>query len=129
MRQGNHLSQVVSTVSLGLVHFYPIFFFLHVLTHKYSPYALSDLSGALHFYASAVCANNPSSLCHQTAYSPPPWHMCKRPVSETRNPQAEQTTSISIILQSNCPFFSSDILFFIEWHLDMSEAKQIVWNT
>lgn len=59
MRQGNHLSQVVSTVSLGLVHFYPIFFSLHVLTHKYSPYALSDLSGALHFYASAVCANNP----------------------------------------------------------------------
>lgn len=125
----------VLPASLGQWRLYPLFLFLPCFdTLIFTICPVRPITRVLHFYTSVVWAKSAAAvrqlfpLCLGSHVQP------NRLVSETRNPRAKPTNSISIFWQSaaknwsNLHFFSSDILFFfIEWHLDMNESKQIGW--
>lgn len=126
MRQGNCSSQAVGGIhsQSGPLSFCPLFLFLPCFdTLIFTICPVRPITSAFHFYASAVWANDACSCCRQTALSPCALGLHvqpNRPVSETRNPRAESTTSINISLQStilngsDLHFISSDIPFVAE---------------
>ena len=103
---------------------YPLFFpCFDTLIFTICP--VRPITGALHFYASAVWANSAYSCCRQTALSPrASTHtcnqtgLCQKPrIHEMSQPLQEASSFKSAASNIH---ISSDILYFF----DMSEAKQ-----